>query len=555
MGDEVVAERPGFAKNMLGKAASRMMGLPKTLGGFRVAKDLEVPTKDGSHLLTDHFAPDGEANAGTILVRSPYGRGFPNSLMYGRTFAGAGYHVLVQSVRGTFGSPGDFQPFEQEAADAQDTVSWLRGQPWFDGRLATLGGSYLGFAQWALLSDPPAELRAAVIVVGPHDMSRVLHGTGSFALAIGFGWSEAVATQEQFGHVRRLARMATVERRTRPAFEELPLADAAEPFLGGGATWYREWLAHTEPSDRYWDEGRADAALQQSKVPTLLIGGWHDAFLDQTIEQYETLKGRGVEVALTMGPWTHMQTATKAAGLITEQSLEWLDEYLGDREPVPLADPVRLFVTGAEEWRDYPDWPPATRDREYFLEKEGVLGASAGDGTTTFIFDPSDPTPVLGGRLLHPRHGGPKDNKKLEAREDVVTFTGAPLDADLDVIGRARVELSLSVDNSHADVFVRLCDVDQKGISRNFADALLRLDPRVAADEVQRITLELDPCAHRLKSGHRLRLQVSGGAHPRYARNLGTGEPLETGRTMAPSRHVVRHAGSRIILPIADPTG
>ena len=107
------------------------------------------------------------------------------------------------------------------------------------------------------------------------------------------------------------------------------------------------------------------------------------------------------------------------------------------------------------------------------------------------------------------------------------------------------------MDNPHADVFVRLCDVDPKGASRNFADALLRLDPRVPANEVQQVTLDLDPCAHRLISGHRLRLQVSGGAHPRYARNLGTDEPLASARERVPSVHVVHHAGSRIILPIS----
>jgi putative CocE/NonD family hydrolase len=153
---------------------------------------------------------------------------------------------------------------------------------------------------------------------------------------------------------------------------------------------------------------------------------------------------------------------------------------------------------------------------------------------------------------MHPRHAGVKDNKELEERADVVTFTSSPASNDMDIIGRPHVDLALSVDNPHADVFVRLCDVDEKGASRNFADALLRLDPGVPANQVQQVTLELDPCAHRLIGGHRLRLQVSGGAHPRYARNLGTDEPLASARKMVPSVHSVQHAGSRIILPISD---
>ena len=549
---EAKTERPGLGTKLFDKAATRLLDLPPQSGEFHVIKGIEVPTRDGFHLLTDHYAPDTETSAGTILVRGPYGRGFPNSLIYGRTFAAAGYHVLVQSVRGTFGSGDTFQPFVHEAADAQDTVSWLRSQSWFDGRLATMGGSYLGFVQWALLSDPPAELRAAVIVVGPHDFSRALHDTGAFALATGFGWSEAIAHLESFGPVRGAARMATADRRNQEGLYGLPLADAAEPLLDGRATWYREWLTHTEPSDPYWDPRRADAALRVSKVPTLLVGGWHDAFLDQTIEQYESLRGRRVDVAMTVGPWGHMDTAFKTAGVTTRQSLEWLEKHLSDGSPTTPTKPVRIFVTGADEWRELSEWPPPADERVYFLDKEGALAESAGTGATTFTFDPMDPTPGLGGRVMHPRHAGVKDNKKLEARPDVVTFTSSPVSNDVDIIGRPRVELAISVDNPHADVFVRLCDVDEKGASRNFADALLRLDPRVPANQVQQVTLELDPCAHRLISGHRLRLQVSGGAHPRYARNLGTDEPLASARKMVPSVHIVQHAGSRIILPISS---
>lgn len=112
------------------------------------------------------------------------------------------------------------------------------------------------------------------------------------------------------------------------------------------------------------------------------------------------------------------------------------------------------------------------------------------------------------------------------------------------------MELDISVDNPYADVLVRLCDVDARGTSLNFADAIRRLDPAVPAGQVRHVTLDLDPCAHRLRTGHRLRLLLSGGAHPRYARNLGTGEPLATGKTMKPSMHIVLHSNSRVVLPI-----
>jgi putative CocE/NonD family hydrolase len=527
----------------------RLMGLSHRKGGYQVDRGIPVPTRDGIQLLTDHYVPDGTPN-GTILIRGPYGRGFPTNATFGALFAGAGFHVLIQSVRGTFGSTGSQEPFVTEAADGQDTVAWLRTQSWFDGKLATMGGSYLGLCQWALLDDPPPELRACVIVVGPHDFGRAMYRTGAFSLAMGFGWSEAMATQEMGGHLHRLSGMLTADKRTRPGLHDLPLAKAAEPLMHGRAPWYNDWLSHDDPGDSYWEGARHPLALQRVQVPTLLVGGWQDIFLDQTIEQYRSLHDRDVDVALTVGPWTHLETVGKGAGVISRESLDWLDRHLAGDSGVERDAPVHLFVTGAEEWRSYPDWPPPAQPEVYNIDDHGVLGDVAGDGTSTFVFDPADPTPAVGGPLLHPRHAGVKDNRDLEARSDVLTFTSSPLTGDLDIIGTPRVELELRVDNPHADVFVRLCDVDPKGQSHNFTDELQRLDPSIPAGKLQKVTIEMRPCAHRLLAGHRLRLQVSGGAHPRYVRNYGTGEPLTTGEKLVPSTHTVVHAGTRVILPV-----
>ena len=554
MTQQPTAAKPGVAARAADRIARRMMGVSRGRTGYRVTKGIGVPTRDGFHLLTDHYSPDVDSPKGTLLVRGPYGRGFPSTVTYGSLFAGAGYHVLIQSVRGTYGSGDVFQPFVREAEDALDTVAWLRNQPWFDRRLATVGGSYLGFAQWALLDAPPPELCAAVIVVGPHDFSRALYGSGAFALATGFGWSEAMATQESVGRIRGLTRMATIDKRTKPAIEGLPLGDAAEPMLNGRAPWYREWLAHEETDDAYWDSYRHPGALLTSEVPVLLVGGWYDAFLEQTIEQYRAFSERRVDVRLTIGAWTHFDTVGKATGVISRESLEWLDEHLAGQEKASRPKPVRLFLTGADEWREYEAWPPdPALTKEYFLQEGGSLGGTPLDGISTFTYDPSNPTPAVAGRLLHPRHAGAKDNKTLEGRSDVLAFTSQSVNRDTDIIGCPVMELELSVDNPHADVFVRLCDVDQRGTSRNFSDGFLRLDPAVPANQMQRVTLTLDPCAHRVVRGHRIRVLVSGGAHPRFARNLGTGEPLATAQSLAASVHVIQHARSRISLPIAAP--
>jgi predicted acyl esterase len=152
-----------------------------------------------------------------------------------RLFAARGFHVVFQSCRGTFGSGGTFEPMVREVDDGHDTVEWLRGQPWFDGRLATMGLSYLGFTQWALLMDPPPELRTAVVRVGPHDFSEVAYGSGAFSLNDFLGWSDMVARQEDQNALRSLIGMATASRRLQPGLDGLPLADAAQTVLHGRA--------------------------------------------------------------------------------------------------------------------------------------------------------------------------------------------------------------------------------------------------------------------------------------------------------------------------------
>ncbi|WP_199511655.1 CocE/NonD family hydrolase [Nucisporomicrobium flavum] len=529
----------------------RLLRLPPPRTRYTVETGVRIPMRDGVELRATHYAPRDRAR-GTVLIRTPYGRGLPASLLQGRMLAARGYHVLVGSVRGTFGSGGTFVPMAQETADGQDTVAWLRTRDWFDGRLATLGASYLGWAQWTLLLDPPPELTMAVIAVGPHDFRDAVFGTGAFTLGDFLSWSHQIAGQEQRG-VNRVRHLATARRRVRPGLHGLPLADAAEPVLQGRAPWYREWLSHPEGSDPFWDAYRAGPALDRVTVPVLLISGWQDLFLDQTLTQYETLQPRGADVSLLVGPWTHLGVATKGTTRTEPVTLAWLDHYVaGDATPAP-AGTVSAYRTGEEKWHDLPLWPPTTGQRAFTLTPDGTLSSAktAPPGAVIFRYDPRNPTPSVGGRVLSGSMGV-RDNRKLEARGDVVTFTSPALTADLDLAGNPTLELDISVGNPYADVFARLCDVDPSGHSRNFSDALLRLDPSVPAGAVQKLTLRLDSCFHRVRAGHRLRLQLSGGAHPRFARNLGTdGKPVD-GAELAPSVHTIHCGTSRLIAPITS---
>jgi uncharacterized protein len=532
----------------------RLRRLPAPRNSYVVERGLRTPTRDGFVLVSDHYVPVPGSGSGTILIRTPYGRGMPVDALWGRTFAARGYHVVLQSCRGTYGSTGTFEPMVREAEDAQDTVVWLREQPWFNGDLATMGMSYVAFTQWALLADPPPELRASVMVAGPHDFSRAIWENGSFALETFLGWSDrnSVPTEDRPGLVRQFTGDRRVVNRQKAAFAGLPMAHAAESLLKGRAPWYREWLDHPDLADPCWRRYNFTDATQRVQTPTLLVGGWQDIFVGQTLQQYQALRSRGVDVALTLGPWTHAGHVLKGSGVIDNEALDWLDTHLGRRGPAGRTQPVRTFVTGSNDWHALDAWPPEATGTTWYLNDDGVLGTSASAGRSAFRYDPGDPAPSVGGRRLT-ADAGVRDNGNLEARPDVLTFTTPALTADLEFEGFPVAEVSVSVDNPHADLFIRICDIDTKGRSRNITDTLVRLDPTVAAGEAQHITARLSPCAHRLLTGHQLRLQLSGGAHPQYARNLGTGEPLATGTGLKPATHTIHHDNTRLTLPVTGP--
>lgn len=537
-----------LTRGLASHALSRMLGLPAPTTAYTVSR-VQIPMRDGVELVADHYAPVGDTQpAGTLLMRGPYGRGFPLSLLYGSLYAAHGYRVLLQSVRGTFGSGGVFQPMIHEAADGADTVAWLRQQPWFTGRFATVGVSYLGFTQWALLQDPPPELAASVIVAGPHDFSASAWDTGSFTVSDFLGWSDVVAHQEE-PKIRAGIRRLRAQKKVSRAASELPLGAAGRSLLGTMAPWWESWLEHPNRDDPFWTPMRVNAALDQVQAPVLLLSGWQDLFLQQTLHQYQRLRDRGVDVALTVGPWTHSQLLTKGLGIFAQESQDWLHTHLGDRPAKPRPSRVRIFITG-EGWREPPDWPPMTTEHALYLQPGGGLAKTPPPASPSvgFRYDPADPTPTIGGRLLSP-DAGYRNDSQLTARHDVLSFTSDALTNDLCVHGHPIAELAHSSDSPHVDVFVRISEVfpakGAKGRSRNVSDGYRRL-----TELSDTVTVQLDAIAHRFSAGSRIRVLVAGGCHPRYARNLGTGEAVATGRELKPTSHEVQFGTSRVVLPV-----
>lgn len=537
--------KPPLASRMM-RATWRRLPAKRHDAGWEPG--LVVPAADGSPLLTDHYFPRTEGDFPTLLVRSPYGRGLPWSPMYGLLFAEQGFHVVLQSCRGTGGSGGAFDLWRNEAADGQATVAWLRGQPWFDGALGTVGPSYLGYVQWAFALDPPPELKAMVMQMGLHDPYALFHTHGALrlenALAVGVGM-----TYQHQGMAPFLRAALRLRRRLRDVTTAQPLRGAYVPALGGELPWLDDVMTHPDAEDAYWHGASSAQAAERLDVPTSLITGWHDALADQTFEQYDRLRRAGCETALLVGPWTHTSALQQGWPEVFTESLSWLRAHLHADPSGLRPTAVRVHIGGENAWRDLEDWPPATAIDPWFPTAQGHLTQQPPADSaplTSFRYDPADPKPSLGGPLLS-RTAGPRDNGTLEARDDVLTFTGPPLTEPLDIFSPVSARLRISTDTGHADVFTRLCDVDPQGRSVNICDGLGRI--RTAAHVPAQVTVPMSSTAHRFAVGHRLRWQISGGAHPRYARNPGTGQSPLDATTFTPV-HITLHTDSALMLPM-----
>lgn len=548
--------------DLITMAMSRALRLGPARNAIRIDRGVRIPMRDGTILLADHYVPMLRQPRPTVLMRCPYGRG-PQFAVGAWALAERGYHVLLQSCRGTFGSGGRFTPAFDEAADGQDTVTWLREQPWFSGRLALTGQSYLAFTAWAIAADPPPELTAMALHISPHDLADAGFGHGPFELYNLLSWSDLVASQERVGGAQLIWRTLTAERRLALAMNRLPIAATGAELAYTGAPWYQDWLSHPDRSDPFWDSFSAAAALDRVTAPTLLVTGFHDFFVEQTVSQYQALRRRGVTTALTVGPWSHMSIDL---GVALRETIAWLDAYAdgNDRNGAVVSArpfPVRVRTSGLDRWRDLPDWPPdGVCPLPLYLRAGRGLAPEPGPdddaaiASTTFRYDPADPTPSVGGRLMSVRHAGSRDNAAVEARPDVLTFSTEILAEPIEVAGAPVAELFVSSDNPNCDLFVRLCDVDGRGRSRNLTDQIVRCTPAdVTPGQVRRLRVPLTDISHVFAAGHRIRLQVAGGAHPRFARNLGTGDDLVHGARTAPVTHQIQHSSrypSALVLPV-----
>ncbi|MFI0508220.1 CocE/NonD family hydrolase [Streptomyces sp. WSLK1-5] len=528
----------------IGRLAERMAPLPPaTSRRVHVERGLKIPMDDGATLVADHWAPRDTSGRSlsevpVVVVRTAYGRGGPLGWLYGPVLAERGLQVLIVSTRGTFGSDGDFLAMRNERADGLATLRWLADQSWSSGRVILAGSSYFGYTQWAIADAAPVEVKAMVPHITSSRLALSLTRPGRVDLETitNFSWNTAPqsrngsalpAAQEQRGYLLRSMAGAD-QRRITDAMSTLPITDVDRALLGRTSQFFQQIVNHDQNST-YWKDLDRSGTVPDVTVPVSSVTGWYDIFLADQLRDFTALVDAGREPRLTVGPWWHADP--RGMGASVTEVAEWASAVATGQEP-PHRDPVRLYVMGADEWRDFEAWPPAGYEpQRLYLRTDGTLTATAGsaEAPSTFTYDPHDPTPSLGGAKLTPAGAGPVDNRKLEKRPDVLTFTGAPLTDDLEVIGEVTADIWVRADRPSVDVFVRLCDVAPNGKSLNVCDELVHLD---AGDDATCATVRLSPTAYRFKIGHRLRVQVSAGAFPRFARNLGGSEPVESATAM-----------------------
>jgi putative CocE/NonD family hydrolase len=586
---------------------------PAVTGRVAVTRTIPVRMRDGAILRADHYAPALDAEVPTVLVRTPYGRGAPVSLLC-RAVAQRGFNVLIQSCRGTGDSGGTFEPLLQEREDGLDTLDWLRCQPWYDGRLLTYGPSYVGFVQWALAAEAGDELKAMATIVTASDFGPPTYAGGAFSLDTVLTWS-ALLEAQRGPRLDNTVELLRGQPRLQRGLARVPMAEADRVTTGVEIEFFQRWLAEADPASAYWTQRGHAHRLPHVTAPVLMIGGWYDIFLPWQLADYTALRAAGQQPYLTIGPWHH-----GSAGLFQQSAAEavaWFRAHTGGPEQI-RKHPVRVHVSGANGWHELPDWPPPeSKFQRWYLDHDAgltppsptlpdaapadppirdsvtsnaadadsvtsrpagsVLVAADPQGTAvvpqdttvvpqgtavvldSFVYDPKDPTPALGGPRLVGKIAGRRDNRPLEARPDVLTFTSAPLTEALDVVGPVSADITVrataisrngtqSTTVPHFDVFVRLCEVDEQGRSWNVCDGLARAaanhDPRIP------VHVELWPTAHRFAPGRRVRVQISGGAHPRFSRNPGTGAPLGHELELRPVRQEIL-APSSITLPLS----
>jgi putative CocE/NonD family hydrolase len=550
--------------------------------------------RDGVRLSTDVYLPDAPGPFPVILIRTPYGKNVDYQVEDGVYFAARGYAVAIQDVRGRYDSEGAWTPFLHEAEDGYDAQEWCGTQPWSTGHVGTSGASYIALTQWlpAPLRNP--HLRAMAPRVG---FSRLhdnwVYTGGAFQLAFNLRWG-AIQMHTRTNQVQYL--WMPTEQHLSSLLWHLPLASGDE-HAGRVCEFYREWIRHPDDGP-YWDRlGNVERGYGEIDVPAYGFGGWYDVFLQGTLNNFMGVRARGRSERarrqkVLIGPWVHnlgdrgRQTRTGDVDFgpdvlvdLRGEELRWFDHWLRGQDTGILDEPpVRVFVMGKNQWRTADDWPvPGTRMVPYYLHGGGRANSLFGDGRLdarlpdqeppdTFVYDPDDPVPTLGGSTccgedVTPVSMGPRDQRPAEWRPDVLVYTTPPLEADLEVAGPVRVVLWAASTAPDTDFTAKLVDVAPGGFAMNVAQGIIRARYRESLAEpkllqpgrAERFEIDCWSTAICFQRGHRIRVEVASSNFPQFDRNPNTGHAFGQDDQVVRATQTVFHDRARpshVLLPV-----
>ena len=570
-----------------------------------VERNVTARMRDGTALRADVYRPKAPGRYPIILERTPYSKETGGETRTGAPefYAKRGYAVVIQDTRGRFSSYGDFYPFRDEGwdehPDGYDTVEWLASQPWSNGKVGTIGGSYSGVTQYRLAPTRPPHLAAMFVRESSADYhDEWVYRGGAFELGFMIAWARGLA----YNNLAHFLKGPELEQKRRELEQvekdigkwHLRLPLTPNPFVKGFCDWYDEMLEHPDNSP-YWSRWDIERRHSDIETPIYHQGAWFDLFLAGTLKNFTGMRrnARAPEARrnqkLVIGPWVHgpefvgkrvvgeFDFGPEAELDIHAFRLPWFDHWLkGMDNGIEGRKPVRLFIMGVNRWRDEDGWPlPDTRYVPWYLRggnpasrdarslNDGTLSAEAPASTEqgdSYDYDPADPVLTHGGSTLN-LPGGAFDQREVEAR--CLTYTSAPLQRAMEVTGPVKVVLHAASSAPDTDWVARLCDVSPDGYSRNLCDGILRARYRestwqqslIEPGKVYRYVIDLWATSNVFLPGHRIRVTVTSSNFPRYDRNLNTGGPQNTETRWQVAHNTVFHDESRpshILLPVIE---
>jgi hypothetical protein len=547
---------------------------------YRVKMELgvRVPMRDGVMLSTDVCRPDVPGRFPVVLQRTPYDNGTASYVKRGLFYAAHGFVCVIQDVRGRGDSDGEFYPLRHEAEDGYDTQTWCGTQEWSTGKVGTRGASYDAWTQLypAGLDNP--HLAAMMPVVAPPDpVKNIPVQYGAYSLPMS-AW-----VAETSGHTLQDITQYDLMQ----TYRSLPLEDIGTHFGRTLQVW-RDWIAHPGLDD-YWRPMCYQANLLDVRVPALHLSGWYDDDLVGTTENFIAMSRHARDEAtrtrqkLIIGPWGHAVNAGTKLGDIDfgptalvdldEIPLRWFGRWLrGEDNGIDREPAVRIFVMGANAWRDEQEWPLArTRYTRYYLHSGGRANSLFGDGVLSpeppgaekpnaFTYDPENPVPFITEPSFF-QIGGPDDYRPVERRDDVLVYSSPPLAEPMEVCGPLKVELFAASSAKDTDWTAKVLDVHPDGYAQRLNDGIIRARFRKGLDRpapleagtVEEYSIDCWSTCVQLDKGHRVRLEISSSAFPKFDRNLNTGGPIGTEKSGIPAAQTVLHDGQRasyVLLPI-----